>query len=179
MVSTLKNCRYLGEPREFSVDSVIPLSWLQARFAGVVEHILYTAVKIMRLRLTENSCITSKSTDDTANITRADVENRKFVESCIENATYRSRSRFQILYNTGRSVRKMSSLWFANLVSRISSSYWVLQISNGELQRGWIPIRATIQLNSKIISCKRTEFPLVEACAVIILLGGAYDTVMY
>lgn len=78
-MSTLKNCRYLGEPREFLLTVLFRLSGEIRRRGVKLEHILYMAVKIMRLRLTENLYITFKSTDDTANITRVDVENRKFV----------------------------------------------------------------------------------------------------
>jgi Tfp pilus assembly pilus retraction ATPase PilT len=56
--------------------------------------------------------------------------------------------------------------------------------SNPELQQGWVPIgkrSANIQLQSKIISCKRTQFPLVEACAITIHKSqdGTYDTDIY
>lgn len=56
--------------------------------------------------------------------------------------------------------------------------------SNPDLNCLWVPIArrtCNIQTTSKIISCKRTQFPLVEACAITIhkSQGGTYNTVVY
>ncbi|CAK9832801.1 ATP-dependent DNA helicase pfh1, partial [Anthophora retusa] len=55
---------------------------------------------------------------------------------------------------------------------------------NKELEDTWIPIAkrtSVIQLKSRIITCKRTQFPVVEACAITIhkSQGGTYQKVVY
>lgn len=56
--------------------------------------------------------------------------------------------------------------------------------SNANLHKSWVPIgkrTATITLNSKIVLCKRNQFPLVEACVIMFhkSQGGTYDSVIY
>jgi len=57
-------------------------------------------------------------------------------------------------------------------------------IANSDLNENWIPIgsrTSSTQLKSKIITCTRTQFPLVEACAIAILKlqGSTYNTIVY
>lgn len=56
--------------------------------------------------------------------------------------------------------------------------------TNHDLQQSWVPIMkrsAVIQLKSRVVSCKRIQFPIVEACAITIhkSQGGTYRTVVY
>jgi hypothetical protein len=56
--------------------------------------------------------------------------------------------------------------------------------TNKAIKESWVPIMkrsATIQLKSKIITCKRTQFPLSEACSITIhkSQGGSYQQVVY
>jgi hypothetical protein len=48
------------------------------------EHVLYMAMKIMRMRLVDGLRITFKSTGDTAGLLRANLEDSKFVEGCLD-----------------------------------------------------------------------------------------------
>ena len=81
---------YLGEPRKFSIQNVTPfmmaLSEIRRRdHRGVKpEHVLYMAMKIMRLRLTESLYVTFMNTGDTLKLTRDDVENKKLLENYME-----------------------------------------------------------------------------------------------
>lgn len=56
--------------------------------------------------------------------------------------------------------------------------------ANPDIGRSWVPIAqrtCNVQTTSKIITCKRTQFPIVEACAITIhkSQGGTYDTIVY
>lgn len=48
------------------------------------EHILYMAMKIVRFRLIDGLYITIKNVGNTSNLTRTDVEDKKFIESCVK-----------------------------------------------------------------------------------------------
>jgi hypothetical protein len=57
-------------------------------------------------------------------------------------------------------------------------------LANPDLDHSWTPISqrtCNLHTTSKIITCKRTQFPLVEACAITIhkSQGGTYDTIVY
>lgn len=80
---------YLGQPRVFNADvRVTPFmmatSELRRRDRRGVrpQHLLYMAMKILRLRVTEGLQSTFKCAG-TANITRAQLRDREFVEGCI------------------------------------------------------------------------------------------------
>lgn len=80
---------YLGEARTFKIPVthfMIATSEIRRDRRGVKpEHILYMAMKIMRVRLNEGLRLTFKCTGDTAKLTRADLEDKRLVEKCIEN----------------------------------------------------------------------------------------------
>lgn len=81
---------YLGHPRTFKPD-VRVTSFMMAtseirrrdRRGAKPEHVLYMAMKIMRLRVSEGLRNTFKCMG-TANITRAQLKDKEFLESCIE-----------------------------------------------------------------------------------------------
>lgn len=81
---------YLGEPRVFSIENVTPYMMASSEILrrdrrGVKpEHILYIAMKIIHLRLTDNLYITFKNIGDSANITWTAIEDKKFLENCVE-----------------------------------------------------------------------------------------------
>lgn len=57
-------------------------------------------------------------------------------------------------------------------------------LANPDLDHSWTAISqrtCNVQTTSKIITCKRTQFPLVEACVITIhkSQGGTYDTIVY
>lgn len=57
-------------------------------------------------------------------------------------------------------------------------------LANPDLNHSLTPISqriCNVQTTSKIITCKRTQFLLVEACEIMIhkLQGGTYDTIVY
>ena len=56
--------------------------------------------------------------------------------------------------------------------------------SNKEINYSWTPISlrtSTIQTSSKIITCKRTQFPIIEACAITThkSQGGTFDKIVF
>jgi hypothetical protein len=81
---------YLGEPGTFCIDKVTPYMMATSEIRrrdhqGVKpEHILYMAMKIMWLRLTEGLYVTFKNMGDTAIITRKDTEDKKFMGNFME-----------------------------------------------------------------------------------------------
>lgn len=83
---------YLGHPRIFK-DGVkaSPFSMATSEIRrrdrrGVTpEHILYMAMKIMRLRIAQGLTQTFKVTGDTAEITRKMAEDKEFIEQCVEH----------------------------------------------------------------------------------------------
>ncbi|XP_055632950.1 uncharacterized protein LOC129773377 [Toxorhynchites rutilus septentrionalis] len=82
---------YLGHPRTFSSEvRVTPFMMATSeirrrdRRGAKPEHILYMAVKIMRLRVSEGLRNTFKCMG-TANITRAQLQDKAFLEQCIEH----------------------------------------------------------------------------------------------
>lgn len=81
---------YLGHPRTFNPDvRVTPFMMATSeirrrdRRGAKPEHTLYMAMKIMRLRVSDGLKNTFKCMG-TANITRAQLKDREFLESCIE-----------------------------------------------------------------------------------------------
>lgn len=81
---------YLGQPRVFRAGVrvtpyMMATSELRRRDRRGVQpqHLLYMAMKILRLRVTEGLQKTFKCSG-TANITRAQLRDREFVESCID-----------------------------------------------------------------------------------------------
>lgn len=81
---------YLGHPRTFNPEvRVTPFMMATSelrrrdRRGAKPEHVLYMAMKIMRLRVSEGLRNTFKCMG-TANITRAQLKDRQFLESCIE-----------------------------------------------------------------------------------------------
>lgn len=81
---------YLGHPRTFNPEvRVTPFMMATSeirrrdRRGAKPEHVLYMAMKIMRLRVSEGLRNTFKCMG-TANITRAQLQDRAFLESCIE-----------------------------------------------------------------------------------------------
>lgn len=81
---------YLGEPRKFTIDGVTPymMSTSEIRRSdrrGVKsEHVLYMAMKVMRMRLTESMFCTFKNSDNLKKLTREDIEDKQFMDSMIE-----------------------------------------------------------------------------------------------
>ncbi|XP_062538206.1 uncharacterized protein LOC134206494 [Armigeres subalbatus] len=81
---------YLGHPRCFNREVHVTAFMMATsevrrrdRRGARPEHILYMAMKIMRLRVSEGLNNTFKCMG-TANITRAQLQDREFLESCIE-----------------------------------------------------------------------------------------------
>lgn len=81
---------YLGHGRAFNPDvRVTPFMMATSelrrrdRRGAKPEHVLYMAMKIMRLRVSQGLSNTFKCMG-TANITRAQLEDRQFLETCIE-----------------------------------------------------------------------------------------------
>ena len=82
---------YLGEPRKFKIDKVTPYYMAKSeirrrdRRGAKPEHVLYMAMKVVRWRLKEGLCLMFKNTGDTHKNTRDDIEDRKFIENCVEH----------------------------------------------------------------------------------------------
>jgi isopropylmalate/homocitrate/citramalate synthase len=82
---------YLGEPRKLKIDKVTPYYMAKSEIRrrdrrGVKpEHVLHMAKKVMRLRLKEGLGVMFKNSGDTHKITRNDIEDRKFIENCVEH----------------------------------------------------------------------------------------------
>ena len=81
---------YLGETRE--CKGAVTLYMMASceirrrdRRGFKPEHVLYMAMKIMRLRLHEGLHLTFPNQGDTAKLTRNDVEDKTFIEKCVEN----------------------------------------------------------------------------------------------
>jgi hypothetical protein len=82
---------YLGHPRLFKeVVKVTPFMMATSEIRrkdrrGVTpHHILYVAMKILRLRLTQGMFSTFKCTGDMSTVTKKMIEDKQFLEQCIE-----------------------------------------------------------------------------------------------
>jgi hypothetical protein len=80
---------YLGEPRTFTLDKVTPYMMAHSEIRrtdrrGVKpEHILYMAMKVMRMRLTDGMYCTFK-TNNLKQLTRQNIEDKQFMDNMIE-----------------------------------------------------------------------------------------------
>lgn len=81
---------YFGHPREFKPDVRVTYFMIassetrrQDRRGAKPRHLLYMAMKILRMRVSEGLQCTFKCMG-TANITRANLKDREFMEQCIE-----------------------------------------------------------------------------------------------
>jgi hypothetical protein len=82
---------YFGVGREFKTETrptpyTIATSEIRRRDrrGATPDHILYMAMKIMRLRVADGMKHTFRCTPENENITRADLENKEFVKEKIE-----------------------------------------------------------------------------------------------
>jgi len=81
---------YLGEPRKFTIDGFTPYMMFISEIRrsdrrGVKpEHVLYMAMKVMRMRLTESMFCTFKNSDNLKKLTRENIEDKQFMDSMIE-----------------------------------------------------------------------------------------------
>jgi hypothetical protein len=88
---TLKLKEHLGRARQFKEDhKVTPFMMATSEIRrsdrrGVIpQNVLYMAMKIMRLRVSEGLYSTFKCIGETESITRKMIEDKEFLEACVE-----------------------------------------------------------------------------------------------
>ncbi|XP_049514317.1 uncharacterized protein LOC119432693 [Dermacentor silvarum] len=83
---------YLGQPRTFTVDRVTAFMLASSeirrkdRRGATPQHILYMAMKVLRIRIRDGMQVTFRSTRDTAGITKRMIEDIDFIETCVNNS---------------------------------------------------------------------------------------------